>query len=304
MAGDVFASEDHFGTWKTVLTRSRGRAQVFTGKVPAAVTSTVVVVADQYRTDIWQRQSEGQDKAGTVPDLTLMTLPQDHTNGTSGKDPYPTAMVADNDLAVGRIVDTISHSSVWKDSAIFVLEDDSQNATDHVDGHRAPLWIASPYARRGVVDDTYYYQVNVVKTIEQILGAQPMNQVDRAAEPMYDEFTDHPDFAPYDVLPNRIPLDYGLKSATAASPASAAASAAKTQPVPPAMQSIAKQWREWSALQQTGGSKPEGDQVDPAQLNRVDWYSATGWTKPYPGDRRILAPDEVPGRDLPPQEID
>ncbi|MDF3293547.1 bifunctional YncE family protein/alkaline phosphatase family protein [Streptomyces silvisoli] len=247
-------------------------------------------IPDQYRVDIWQRHFNDSVRSGRLANLTMIQLPQDHTNGISGTDPYPTAMAADNDLAVGRIVDTISHSRFWKDSAIFVLEDDSQNGVDHVDGHRAPLWVISPYAKRHTVVSTYYSQVNVVRTIEQILGAQPMNQVDRAAEPMYDLFTGHPDLTPYTALPNQIPLDYGLRSTAA-------------QAVPQRYQGIARQWQAWSAIQRTGGAKPQLDQVNPAQLNRVDWYQATDWTRPYPGDQRILAPNEVPGRDTPPQEL-
>ena len=94
-------------------------------------------VPDQYRVDIWQQAFAKQLQSGQLPNLNLMWVPDDHTAGISGADPYPTALVADNDLAVGRIVDTISHCPVWKDSAIFVVEDDTQNGADHVDGHRA-----------------------------------------------------------------------------------------------------------------------------------------------------------------------
>jgi energy-coupling factor transporter ATP-binding protein EcfA2 len=260
-------------------------------------------IPDQYRADIWLRHFRGSEKTGKLADFTMLTLPQDHTNGTSGVDPCPTAMVADNDLAVGRVVDTVSHSRFWKDSAVFVLEDDSQNGTDHVDGHRAPLWIASPYAKRGAVVSTYYTQVNVVKTIEQILGAQPMNQVDRAAEPMYDAFTDKPDLTPFGVLPNEIPLDYGLKASASNAAAKSLASSARRPSVPAHYQEIARQWETWSAQQKTNGSKPEEDRTNPAQLNRIDWYASTGWTRPYPGDSRILGPNEVPGKDDPPQEL-
>ena len=92
---------------------------------------------------------------------------------------------------MGKIVDTISHSKYWKDSAIFVVEDDSQDGADHVDGHRAPVQIISPWAQHGAVDSTYYSQITMVRTIEQILGAQPLNQKVAAATPMYGAFTDH-----------------------------------------------------------------------------------------------------------------
>ncbi|WP_405683627.1 bifunctional YncE family protein/alkaline phosphatase family protein [Streptomyces sp. NBC_00057] len=262
-------------------------------------------IPDQYRVDIWQRYFKEYEKKGKLPNFTMMALPQDHTNGTSGIDPYPTAMVADNDLAVGRVVDTISHSKFWKDTAIFVLQDDSQAGVDHVDGHRAPLWVISPYAKRGAVTSTYYTQINVVKTIEQMLGAQPMNQIDRAAEPMRDLFTEKPDFTPYTSMPNRIPLDYGLKKPASAAAARPADRGAQRPQVPAHMREIAAQWEAWSAIQakSTGGSHPVEDQVNPAQLNRITWYASTGWTKPYPGDSRVLAPNEVPGRDNPPQEL-
>ena len=95
---------------------------------------------------------------------------------------------------MGKIVDEISHSQYWKDSAIFVVEDDSQDGADHVDGHRAPIQIISPWAAHGVVDSTYYSQITMVRTIEQILGAQPLNQKLAAATPMYGAFTNTPDY--------------------------------------------------------------------------------------------------------------
>jgi hypothetical protein len=128
-------------------------------------------IPDQYRYDIWKAEFEHEESSGAVPDLTLIWLPDDHTGGA----PDPVAQVADNDLAFGRIVETISHSKVWKDSAIFGVEDDTQNGTDHVDGHRGPAFVISPYAKGGVQDE-YETQLNMVRTVEQILGIQPMNQ--------------------------------------------------------------------------------------------------------------------------------
>ena len=147
-----------------------------------------------------------------MPSLTFMWLMTDHTGATGVSDsstvPDPVAQVADNDLAVGRVIDTISHSHFWKSTAIFVVEDDTQNGVDHVDGHRGPAFVVSPYSASGV-DDEYYTQLNMVKTIEQILGIRPMNQEDLGAEPMYDAFTQHPDFAPFNVQPSQIPLNLG-----------------------------------------------------------------------------------------------
>jgi hypothetical protein len=261
-------------------------------------------IPDQYRTDMWLQSFQKAEKTGKLANLNLIAMPQDHTAGTTGTDPYPTAMVADNDLAVGRIVDTISHSRFWKDSAVFVLEDDSQNGVDHVDGHRAPLWIVSSYAKRGILDSTYYTQINVVRTIEQILDIAPMNQMDRAAEPMFDAFTNKPDFTPYTVLPNQVPLTYGLKpQPTGTAQANALAAAAPQPVIPAAAQSVYQQWVAWSDDQFAHGAVSKEDGVNPAQLNRLTWYASTGWLRPYPGDSTVLGPDQVPGRDLPPQDI-
>jgi hypothetical protein len=145
-------------------------------------------------------------------------------------------MVADNDLAVGKIVDTISHSKYWKDSAIFVTEDDSQAGVDHVDGHRRTGYVISPWTKTGGVDSTYYTQVNMVRTIEQILGLPPMNQMDLAAPPMTDLFTTKPNFAPYDVVANKVPLDEMNPGSTP--PAGSASTSMKiAQPT-----GIEKQW--------------------------------------------------------------
>jgi YVTN family beta-propeller protein len=252
-------------------------------------------IPDQYRVDVWLQSFRRSEQTGRLANLDLFTLGDDHTSGVSGGSiPYPTAQVADNDLAVGRMVDAISHSRFWRSSAIFILEDDPQAGVDHVDGHRGPLLVISPYAKRGVIDNTYYAQINVVKTIEQILRIAPMNQEDLAAEPMFGAFTDKPNTTTYTVLPNHVPLTYGLTT----SPTSAIRSAKATR-VPAAMTGIYRQWIRWSRRQDF--SKP--DQAKPAQLNRVDWYSATGWRRPYPGDRKILAPDQVPGRNLPAADI-
>ncbi|MFC5720716.1 bifunctional YncE family protein/alkaline phosphatase family protein [Streptomyces gamaensis] len=290
---------DWYRTSRILEGKESGRLPVPTGKYPSTsdIPSLTAVtkpefptfdtdIPDQYRVDIWLQHFREAERTGRLPALTLMTLPQDHTAGTSGKDPYPTAMVADNDLALGRLVDALSHSRFWKSSAVFVVEDDTQDGVDHVDGHRGPLWIASPYARRGAVISTYYSQLNVVRTIEQILGIQPMNQLDRAAEPMFDAFTDRPDLTPYSALPNQVPLDYGLKK-PGVSPGQ--------RGVPHGMERLAELWERWSERQSTGGTEPELDRVDPARMNRVTWYEATGWRRPYPGDTRVLAPEEVPG---------
>ena len=135
----------------------------------------------------------------------------DHTGGP----PTPDAQQADNDLAVGRIIDYISHSNVWPSSAIFIEEDDAQNGVDHVDGHRSPGYIVSPYVvQNGPTDHTYYTQVNMTRTIEQILGLPPMNQFDLVASPMRPAFVKGTppadNFKPWTHVPNQVPLDEGV----------------------------------------------------------------------------------------------
>ena len=167
-------------------------------------------IPDQYRVDIWKQDFAKDVAAGTVPQLSFMWISSDHTGGP----PNATAMQADNDLALGRFVDIISHSSVWSSSAIFVEEDDAQNGVDHVDGHRSPGYIISPYVNQQVtdgtatyVDSTFYTQVNMTRTIEQILGLTPMNQNDLVASPMRTVFVDNPpaeNFLPWTHVPNGI----------------------------------------------------------------------------------------------------
>ncbi|HEX3609286.1 MAG TPA: bifunctional YncE family protein/alkaline phosphatase family protein [Solirubrobacterales bacterium] len=258
-------------------------------------------VPDQYRVDIWERAFHKAEQTGNLANLNLLWLPDDHTSGLNSGDPYPVAQVADNDLALGRIVQDISHSRFWKSSAIFVLEDDPQNGVDHVDGHRSVLWAISPYSRRGAVNDRYYSQINVVRTVEQILGIQPMNQEDGTAEPMYDAFTNRPDFQPYGALPNQVPLTLGVPSL---SPAAASSSRVRhLVHVPASERAVYRQWVAWSAHQRFTGRRAEEDAANPEQLNRLDWYSATGWRRPYPGELRILAPGQVPGRHRPSIDI-
>ena len=262
-------------------------------------------VPDQYRVDIWEKAFARYQRSGNLPNLNLMWMPDDHTSGVGGGDPIPTAQVADNDLAVGRVLSDISHSRWWKSSAVFVLEDDPQNGVDHVDGHRSVLWVASPYSRTGV-NDSYYSQINVVRTVEQILGIKPMNQMDGSAQPMYNAFTATPNYTPYTTLPNQIPLTTGATGVPASSAArtSAARTVTTSAAVPAAEQGTYRAWVAWGRHQHFGGSQAIEDYAKPAQLNRLDWYSAHGWKVAYPGDARIYAPDQVPGRNLPAQDLD
>ena len=146
------------------------------------------LVAGISRFDIFQPEFEAQVQSGTVPTLNYLVLPNDHTNGTSPGRFTPQAMVADNDLALGQIVDLISHSPIWSSSAIFVVEDDSQDGADHVDAHRMPALVISPWANLGEVVSRRYDQYSALRTIELITGMQPLSLNDAFATPMYDSF--------------------------------------------------------------------------------------------------------------------
>lgn len=259
-------------------------------------------VPDIYKEQIWQQDFEKNGPAN----LNMFWFSDDHTGGPANA----AAEVADNDLAVGRTVDEISHSKYWKDSAIFVVEDDSQNGLDHVDGHRAPVQIISPYARHGTVDSHYYTQITMIRTVEQILGIHPMNQKDSAATPMYGAFTRKADDTPFTAVPNRTSLTLGVSptpSCGADTPAAQdtdAAPAPTSAAVPKAEQPLAAQWKAWASHQRLTGTHAVPDYADNEQMNRYTWYQTHDWTKPYPGDKKVYAPADVPGAYLPSAESD
>jgi len=164
-------------------------------------------IPDNVRVDAWKKEFDQFVASNSVPSMSIMRLSGDHTNGTRTDRPTPRAMVAENDLALARIVETISHSAIWKDTAIFVLEDDAQNGPDHVDAHRSVALVISPFAKRRVVDSTMYTTAGVLRTIELILGVQPMSQYDASATPLYNAFTATPTLAPVAVVQPRIRID-------------------------------------------------------------------------------------------------
>jgi YVTN family beta-propeller protein len=229
-------------------------------------------IPDQYRLDIFLKDFKTYVKNGNLPNLVVMTLCTDHTSGGAAGDPTPAAQVADNDLAVGRLVDTVSHSSYWSSTAILIVEDDPQAGVDHVDGHRSTAFIVSPYTQRGQVDHTFYTQINLVRTIEGLLGLPPMNQHDMLAAPMMDAFQDTPDLTPYNVVPNQIPLNTLNPVATA---------------------KLQKAWQGEVAKYLPHGLNQKPDLADPNLMNHASWYSTKGYSTPYPGESRVLYPKEV-----------
>ena len=237
-------------------------------------------IPDQFRVDLWVQDFNRDLKAGRVPALSVLWVMDDHTGGP----PTPDAEQADNDLAVGRIIDYISHSNVWSSSAIFIEEDDAQNGVDHVDGHRSPGYIVSPYAvQNGPTDHTYYTQVNMTRTIEQILGLPPMNQFDLVASPMRTAFVKgqppEDNFKPWTHVPNQVPLDEGVVAS------------ATDKTISPAIQALRKAWLRKKA-QIFAGKLTKPDSEDPDTVNHLNWYMSTGFTRPYPGESKVRPPSD------------
>jgi YVTN family beta-propeller protein len=237
-------------------------------------------IPDQFRVDLWLQDFNKDIAAGTVPVLSILWVMDDHTGGP----PTPDAEQADNDLAVGRIIDYISHSKVWSNSAIFIEEDDAQNGVDHIDGHRSPGYIVSPYAvQNGSTQHTYYTQVNMTRTIEQILGLPPMNQFDLVASPMRTAFVNGtppaPNFLPWTHVPNQVPLDQGV---------TASAANTKSNSRVEALRAAWLQKKE----QIFAGKLTKPDAEDPDTVNHLNWYMATGFTRPYPGERKVRPPTD------------
>lgn len=198
------------------------------------------------------------EKAGKVPDVCLIYLPEDHTSGLSRNTPTPAARLADNDLALGQVVEAISKSSVWKESVIFVNEDDPQDGFDHVDGHRSLCLVAGPYVRRNAVVSEFYNQTSVLHTIDAILGIPSANRMIANAPLMDTCFQAKPDLRTYAVRPNETPID-----------------ALNGEP-----SSMARPLRRWAAESNRMDFR-HPDAVDDEDLNRTLWAAARG-SEPFP----------------------
>ena len=255
-------------------------------------------IPDQYRFDVWQQDFNHDVAAVKVPQLEFMWISSDHTGGP----PNSAAMQADNDLALGRFVDAISHSSIWKDSVIIIEEDDAQTGVDHVDGHRSPGYIISPFVKQqvnpdgtgsGVVaDSTFYTQVNFTRTIEQILGITPMNQNDLVASPAREIFIDNPpvkNFLPWAHVPNGVPLNYGVtQTPTETSiPGAMASVNPVTYPgMTPAAKALMAGWMKKKA-EIFAGKYQKPDSEDPNTVNHMIWYEMTAYKVPFPGEKKV-----------------
>ena len=163
--------------------------------------------SDQKRADRYLAELKRFEAEGDMPRLQILRLPNDHTHGTTPGNLTPTSLVADNDLALGRVIEALSRSRFWPQTAVFVVEDDAQNGPDHVDAHRTTAYVISPYSKRHAVDSTLYSTTSMLRTMELILGLRPMSQFDAAARPMYHSFQAVPDLSPYQSLPANVSLE-------------------------------------------------------------------------------------------------
>jgi hypothetical protein len=222
-----------------------------------------LAIPDQVRIDRFLEEFREAERTGEWQDLVIVYLPQDHTSGTSKNAPTPRAMVADNDLALGRLVEAISKSRFWKTTCIFVNEDDPQDGFDHVDGHRSLCLVASPYTRRGSVVSTFYNQTSVLHTIARMLGFAPMTQLVALAPTMEDCFTERADLTPFEALPARVPLD-------------------ERNPTPAARGSGDEARAFAIASESMDLSRP--DRIDDDAWNRILWFASKGSGAPYPAE--------------------
>ena len=229
-------------------------------------------VPDVVKADVILEHLKEWEQAKAMPNLVMIILPSDHTVGLSPGWTTPKANVADNDLALGKVVDGLSHSSFWKDMAILVVEDDAQDGVDHIDGHRTVALVASPFAKRGVVDSTFYNQQGMVKTIELMLGLPALSMFDLVATDMRASFIgprEAPNFTPYSAIePKQSLYEYneqvGMIRGRDASVRRAAARASARMDF----------------------SEPDAAPSD--ALNRILWHDARGWGVKYPGVKRSL----------------
>jgi len=220
-------------------------------------------VTDQIRTEVFLGELAGWEQRGRAPHVCIMCLTSDHTMGTKPGCPTPKAMVADNDLALGRVVEAISHSSFWPRSLVLVVEDDAQNGVDHVDGHRTVALAIGPHIRRGVVDSNNYTQLSMVRTIQEIFQVPARTRYLLSARAMNTIFTDEPDLAPYTHLPANIPADK----------------------MNPPLKDV-KGKAAWAARQSMAMNWKELEDVPEETLNRILWWDSKGYDAPYPERHR------------------
>ena len=251
----VAEADDPPGANAPVSTIATKKALI--GHTNTAYSGWNLAIPDQARADVWLKEFQQFVQSGQLPALEILTLPNDHTSGASAGRPTPRAYMADNDLALGRIIEALTKSPFWKNTVVFVLEDDAQDGPDHVDSHRSPLLVISAY-NRGKVVHRFANTTDVLATIEDILGFAPMSQFDRYGRPLREIWETTPDLTPYVALRSSVPLDQKNPPRTALAEASRKLVLDKV------------------------------DMADEDLFNRILWGAIKG-DKPYPGPTRMSA---------------
>ncbi len=253
-----------YRTWKgesdEVIFESEPGVETIRPFSPTDYVGWEMSVPDQFRADFILKELAEYETKGEYPNVVIICLPNDHGSGTALNCPTPASCMADNDLAFGRIVEALSHSTFWPEMAIFAIEDDPQAGWDHVSGYRTTAYCISPYTKRGVTIGTQYNTSSILRTMEQILGLPPMNQFDASATPMFDCFVDQPNLKPFDAVPNLVPLD-------------------QMNPDPKAI--LDKVLRQDALVSATLNFR-EVDKAPEDLLNRIIWRSVKGSQVPYP----------------------
>jgi hypothetical protein len=213
-------------------------------------------VMDTVRYFQWAREFDSLVAVNALPQFISLRFPNDHTSGLRKGSPTPFAQVADNDLAVGMFVEHLSKSPIWKESVVFIIEDDAQNGPDHVDAHRTTAYVAGGFVKRGFVDHTMYSTSSMLRTMELILGLDPMSQYDAAAEPMWRCFSNTPDLTPFHFVPENVSLTD---------------------------KNVAQ--NEWQRRSEKFNFAKE-DAIPDMQFNAVLWYGIKGDNVPLPAPKR------------------
>jgi hypothetical protein len=216
-------------------------------------------IPDQLRADEYLRELGEFEKSGNMPQISVLTLNEDHTNGTRPGSPTPRAMVADNDLALGRIVEALTKSRFWASTLVLVVEDDAQAGIDHVDGHRTVALAIGPHIRRGVVDSNHYNHSSMVRTIQEIFRIPPQTRFVAAARPMTSVFQAAAVMDGYQAITPKIALDE----------------------MNPGMSGLDGR-KKWAAERSLAINWHKLDEAPEDTLNRILWWDAKGYDKEYP----------------------
>ena len=251
------------GTWRDVIA-SKCAVPTLSGIYDETFPFSSMKIPDQIRAEAFLERLKKWESKGSAPNLTIVTLTSDHTEGRNPAAPRPASMVADNDLALGRIVEGVSKSKFWEQSLVIAVEDDAQDGVDHISGRRTVALFAGPAVRRGTLDENYYTQISLVRTIQDIFGIQPKTRFLAAARPMTSIFTARKDAKPYTALPARLKLD----------------------DMNPPVKALNGRER-WAAIESAKMNWDEVDDVPTDVLNQILWEDRKGWGAPYPSRRNV-----------------